>query len=551
MKDIQVQTNTNCNARKKPVQTGLDDMHIIKTMAQIVKIGVYRSFPLKQEMYCNDHFREDFNLHASTPEGIYNEFLENLHSEDRERFNQYILKIKSLENLNFYPGQEVQNVLLRVRIKEDNYRYVHLFTNVEEWNPGERKIIFSGISKNSTLPPSPELDANRISIRGDEQSLFYQSITDRKNIQRELSYNQALLNMALNYAQVKAFIFHFPTKDDTESIMYIYGEDTKEPLKLIPVPWIQRLNTLHPTDRVRQQHIYEQLLGKEIEEFKTEARMLINGEMRWIEITGHVHEKDKEGNPVLLVGCYTDIQERKKYEEDLIRAREKAEMADNMKSTYLANMSHEIRTPLNAIVGFSELLSFADDPEEKQSYIDIIKANNEQLLHLIGDILDLSKIEAGLLSVTYEEIELNELMQEIYQSIRLKIAAEIDFTLEKGEGSFLFVTDRSRLNQVITNLLNNAIKHTEKGCISFGYRQEGENNLYFYVSDTGTGMPAEKLEQIFTRHVMLTPKKNGFGLGLAISKGIVEKFGGTIHVVSEEGKGSTFSFIIPIRTSLE
>lgn len=551
MNDIQAQTNTSYVTKKEPVQTGLDDMQIIKTMAQIVKIGVYKSFPLMQQMYCNDHFRKDFNLHASTPEGIYSEFLENLHPEDRERFNQYIVKIKSSEKLNIYPGQEIQNILLRVHTEDNNYRYVHLFTNVEEWNPVENKIIFSGISKNSSLTTTPELDVNHISLRGDEQSLFYQSITDRKNIQRELNNNQALLNMALNYAHIKAFIFHFPTKEKPEGHIHIYGKDLKNPLKLMAVPWSEQLSTLHPADRIRQQHIYKQLLKKEIEEFKTEARMTINDEMRWVEITGHVHEKDKEGNPILLVGCYMDIQERKKYEEDLIRAREKAEMADNMKSTYLANMSHEIRTPLNAIVGFSELLSFAEDPEEKQSYIDIIKANNEQLLHLIGDILDLSKIEAGLLSVTYEEIELNELMEEIHQSIRLKIDSEINFICEKGEGSFLFITDRSRLHQVITNLLNNAIKHTEKGCISFGYRQEGENNLYFYVSDTGTGMPAEKLEQIFTRHVMLTQKKNGFGLGLAISKGIVEKFGGTIHVVSEEGKGSTFSFIIPIRTSLE
>lgn len=367
----------------------------------------------------------------------------------------------------------------------------------------------------------------------------------------QIIYNQSLLNKALNYAHVKAFVFHFPTQEEPESHIFIYGEDDVNPLKLTSIAWLQQLNLLYPDDRTRQKRIYEQLLRKEIEEFKTEARMSVNGEIRWIEISGQVYQKDEDGNPILLIGCYIDIQERKKYEENLIKAREMAEMADNMKSTYLANMSHEIRTPLNAIVGFSELLSFAEDPEEKQSYIDIIKANNEQLLHLIGDILDLSKIEAGLLSVSYEEIELNELMQEIYQSIRLKIAPEIDFTLEKGEGSYLFITDRSRLNQVITNLLNNAIKHTEKGCISFGYRQEEGNNLYFYVSDTGTGMPAEKLEQIFTRHVMLTPKKNGFGLGLAISKGIVEKFGGTIHVVSEEGKGSTFSFTIPIRTSLE
>lgn len=550
MKDFQERANTSyfdeANSHSAEPDK-LDDIELVKTVTQTAKIGVYRSFPLTEELYCNEQFLEDFNIKATCPHKIYHEFLHNLHPEDKESFYQYIHKLRKQKTLNFCPGEEVQNVLLRVQTDNNKYKYVHLFTNAEEWKPDEQKICFAGISKSSSLPPTQEVDVEHLSIRGDEQTLFYQSITSQKNIQRELSYNQALLNLALGYANINVFLYHFPTDNHVEGEIDLYGQDPMHPLRLTPVPWNNYLQLLHPDDVALQKKIYTQLLNKEIKEFKAELRIKSGEGMRWIEINGRVHETDNEGNPILIVGCYTDIQERKQYEEDLIQAREKAEMADNMKSTYLANMSHEIRTPLNAIVGFSELLSFAEDPEEKQSYIDIIKANNDQLLHLIGDILDLSKIEAGLLAVTYEQIELNELMDEIHQSIRLKIAPEIDFTVEKEFDSFLLVTDRSRLNQVITNLLNNAIKYTEQGRISFGYRREDEGHLYFYVSDTGTGIPAEKLEKIFSRHVMLNQKKQGFGLGLAISKGIVEKFGGTVHVTSEEGKGSTFSFIIPIR----
>lgn len=356
------------------------------------------------------------------------------------------------------------------------------------------------------------------------------------------AFCRPLLASALRQAHISAFIFYFARDEKEEDTLCLYGD---YPAGFASYSWKKILTAFHPDDLPKQIRLYDSLLHKEITEFKTEVRIDCGSGTKWYELSGHTKETDEHGNPLTVTGCCTEIDERKKYEAELILAREKAEMADNMKSTYLANMSHEIRTPLNAIVGFSELLSFADDPEEKQSYIDIIKANNDQLLHLIGDILDLSKIEAGLLAVTYEPIELNELMDEIYQSIRLKIAPQLNFSVEKGLDAFPFVTDRSRLNQVITNLLNNAIKHTETGGISFGYRKQGDN-LYFYVTDTGTGMPAEKLEKIFTRHVMLNQKKQGFGLGLAISKGIVEKFGGTISVTSEEGKGSTFSFLIPI-----
>lgn len=373
----------------------------------------------------------------------------------------------------------------------------------------------------------------------------------RQNIpSKDEALFQMLLAPALHRAHIHPFIFRFAANEKEDDLLYLYGNNPGEPTQFSSYTRKDLLPYVHPDDLPKSLHIYESLLKKEIEEFKTCIRIHSKDGMKWHELTGQIEKTDSQGNPLLLTGCCTEIDEQKKYEEELINAREKAEMADNMKSTYLANMSHEIRTPLNAIVGFSELLSFTEDEDEKQSYIDIIKANNEQLLHLIGDILDLSKIEAGLLSINYEQIELNELMDEIYQSIRLKIAPELNFSVEKGLDCLLFITDRSRLNQVITNLLNNAIKYTETGGISFGYRKQG-NNLYFYVTDTGSGMPAEKLEKIFTRYVMLNQKKQGFGLGLAICKGIIEKFGGTISVASEEGKGTTFSFIIPIRTSLE
>ena len=234
-------------------------------------------------------------------------------------------------------------------------------------------------------------------------------------------------------------------------------------------------------------------------------------------------------------------------EGQLVVAREKAEESDMLKSAFLANMSHEIRTPLNAIVGFSSILAETDEEQEKREYISIIENNNALLLQLIGDILDLSKIEAGTLEFNFSDFELNELMHEKENIIRMKTAEGVELIFEPGLDACLFHSDRNRLSQLLINLLTNAAKFTAKGSIRFGYRAEG-SRLRFYVSDTGCGIPPEGQRRIFDRFVKLNSFKQGTGLGLPICKSIVEHLGGEIGVKSEEGRGTTFWFTLPYVT---
>lgn len=224
-------------------------------------------------------------------------------------------------------------------------------------------------------------------------------------------------------------------------------------------------------------------------------------------------------------------------------AKEKAEEADHLKSAFLANMNHEIRTPLNAIVGFSQVIADEEDAETRHELSNIIQSNNELLQRLIEDVLDISKIESNTLTFVLANHEMKALMKDIYSIILLRMPENVELRLDDCQ-PFTLYTDRSRLTQVLTNLLTNAIKHTKKGYICFGY-DVTEQEIRFYVTDTGEGIPDDQLERVFDRFVKLTQWTNGVGLGLAISKALVTKLGGRIEVTSQQGVGSTFSVIFP------
>ena len=234
---------------------------------------------------------------------------------------------------------------------------------------------------------------------------------------------------------------------------------------------------------------------------------------------------------------------RHRYGQQLKVAKEKAEEADHLKSAFLANMNHEIRTPLNAIVGFSQVIADEEDAETRHELSNIIQSNNELLQRLIEDVLDISKIESNTLTFVLANHEMKALMKDIYSIILLRMPENVELRLDDCQ-PFTLYTDRSRLTQVLTNLLTNAIKHTKKGYICFGY-DVTEQEIRFYVTDTGEGIPDDQLERVFDRFVKLTEWTNGVGLGLAISKALVTKLGGRIEVTSQQGVGSTFSVIFP------
>lgn len=264
-------------------------------------------------------------------------------------------------------------------------------------------------------------------------------------------------------------------------------------------------------------------------------------------ISGSYFLLNEEENMVLTVH---DITQLKQAEKQLTLAKEKAENADLSKSAFLANMSHEIRTPLNAITGFAEILASANTEEEKAQYQEIIKMNADLLLQLVNDILDMSKIEAGTLEFVYTKVDINLLLSDLRQLFQMRVndaGGNIQIIAEPGLPACTIETDRNRIAQVLSNFTTNAIKFTQKGTISIGYEAR-DTELYFYVTDTGAGIPADKLPEVFGRFVKLNKDKKGTGLGLSISKTIVNKLEGQIGADSVEGKGSTFWFTIPYRT---
>ena len=243
-----------------------------------------------------------------------------------------------------------------------------------------------------------------------------------------------------------------------------------------------------------------------------------------------------------------DVTELKQTEKNLIEAKNKAEVSDRLKSAFLANMSHEIRTPLNAIVGFSNLLAETDDIGERREYMRVVEENNELLLKLISDILDLSKIEAGTFEFNYGRVDVNRMCEETVCSLSLKVKDKpVELIFGEHDAQCCVVGDKNRLIQVITNFINNAVKFTDEGSITLGYRTEG-GELLFHVEDTGSGISEEHRQSIFDRFVKLNSFAQGTGLGLSISKSIVEQMGGRIGVESEVGRGSRFWFTIPAVT---
>ena len=233
----------------------------------------------------------------------------------------------------------------------------------------------------------------------------------------------------------------------------------------------------------------------------------------------------------------------KEYEEKAL----KAEKASQMKSLFLANMSHEIRTPLNAIEGFSRVLVETDSEQERMKYYQIIESNNQRLGSLVNEILDLSRVESGELVIKKDMTDLNQLCESIVQLFKFRCPDTLKLEWDKPILSAMMKTDANRLTQVFYNLISNALKHTPSGRITYGYRLVNEmQSIEFFVKDTGTGIAPEMQEHIFDTYVSGdAAQQQGFGLGLALCKIIVEKLGGTIRVESTMGKGSTFTFVLP------
>lgn len=320
------------------------------------------------------------------------------------------------------------------------------------------------------------------------------------------------------------------------------GEKEGTPLNEI----IKVHSHFHPDDRRMMLRFFDQVLIREASHLRRDVRILReDGTYTWTRVNVMVRDFRPEDGIIDMVCVNYDITELKETERKLIAARDKAEELDRLKSAFLANMSHEIRTPLNAIVGFSSLLTETEDMKDRKQYMAIVQENTELLLQLISDILDLSKMESGAFEFVKSDTDVNLLCSEIIRSLRMKVPAGVELVFEECLPGCHVWADKNRLNQVISNFINNALKFTFSGSITLGYYRQTDGYLRFYVRDTGMGIPKNKIKTVFDRFVKLNSFVHGTGLGLSICKSLVEQMGGTIGVESEEGEGSCFWFTYP------
>ena len=386
--------------------------------------------------------------------------------------------------------------------------------------------------------------------------MFFIDITEKKNIGKNLEkYNHKLL-MAIDAADM--IYWYYDIIEDmitiempTTEIDSMTGKVKKTLVINKQVSLEEALLAVHIDYRSKVRHLFNQMKKGEIEKGRieyqlSELRTFYGIEEMWEELVAE-SEYDETGNVIGLSGIFLPITEQKLLEQNLRNAINKAEESNKLKSAFLANMSHEIRTPLNAIIGFSNLLPTAESEEEAKEYINIIESNNSLLLQLINDILDLAKIEAGILDFSETVFSVNALLDEVVHSAMLRHTNDkVEILCNKRFPDYIIRSARSRLMQVFINLLNNSMKFTEEGsiCVGYDYLPE-EKQLRFFVRDTGIGIPQDKLDNIFGRFTQLNTFVQGTGLGLSICKMIVDKMGGELWVKSEIGKWTCFWFTIP------
>jgi len=308
----------------------------------------------------------------------------------------------------------------------------------------------------------------------------------------------------------------------------------------------------HPEDMQKSNEILQSLLNGEIEQAFFEKRHIHkNGNIIWCDVSTYL-QMDKENKPEYYITTIIDSTERKNYEKEIIAAKEKAEESDRLKSAFLTNMSHEIRTPMNGILGFAELLKEPNlSSDDQQDFIQTIQISGARMLNTINSIVDVSKIESGLINIDIKETNLNEKIEFTHKFFKPEVEIKgLQFLFKNGlpTNEANIKTDNEKVYGILTNLVRNAIKFTHDGSIEFGYKKKGEY-LEFYVKDTGIGIPKNQQEIIFERFRQGSESDNrgyeGSGLGLSISKSYVEMLGGRIWVESEEGLGSSFYFTIP------
>lgn len=483
------------------------DLLVKRELAMKVNDIVHWDFNVQMQTF--EAYNDPVNDYASDKLISLEEYLNVIHPEDRSLVNDALQSMLLGRNMNI-------NLTCRIQTRyDDTWQYCNITGVPFEFGEGGEVIRYTG---------------------------FRQNISKLHQLNEELKERN--YKMELTFKTVGMSYWDYDVKTRQYRSFNDPVNDFNPEKAIMPEDY---LKAAHPEDTERVRENIVGMSAGQYKEFSLQYRSRTKWDQDWqtLIVTGLPSERDKKGNVIRYTGIAFNNTKWEKMAQELKEMKDKAELSDRLKSAFLANMSHEIRTPLNAIVGFSELLVDSDDPDEKKEYWHIIESNNDLLLRLINDILDLSKIESGIIDRKRERFNLTQLCNELYVMMRSKIPnADVELVQDNPCPECWIFLDSNRLKQVWMNFLTNAVKYTRSGYIRMGYSVE-KDGIRFYVEDTGTGIPKELQDRVFGRFQKLNEFVQGTGLGLAISRAIVEAAGGEIGFTSEQGIGSTFWAWVP------
>ena len=509
----------------------LEDYQWLSSIANIISI-ITKMARINEALDCNERVLR--NIYNNIPAGIelYDKdgYLVDLNNMDIEIFG--IESKASVLGLNIFENpiipEEVRKKLLER--KPATFRVNYSFDVVNKYYKTDREGNIDVFTKVSMLYDTHGDLINYLFINLDN--------TDKTVAYNRIEEFEHFFRLVSSFAKVGYAKFDLLTNDGYAISQWYQNLGEKDGTPLPDIIGVYK--AVHPEDRQVMLNFFKRVKQGKANSIRKELRIRAGEDWKWVRVNVMRNTQSVDPKKLEMICVNYDITELK----EIQKQREKAEELDRLKSAFLANMSHEIRTPLNAIVGFSTLLVDTDDPEEKLQFVDIIQKNNDLLLQLISDVLDLAKIESNALELNFSSFDLLESCEELVTSMRIKLPENVTLNLAPGLSSCVITCDRIRLTQILSNFINNAIKHTAKGSITLDY-QLRPREIEYSVTDTGEGMSPEISARVFDRFYKGNSFKQGTGLGLSICKSIVEQFGGKIGVKSVPGKGSRFWFTLP------